>query len=303
MKRSLWLLLLLALAIVGSMFIGFWQLSEPREAVSAQSAGNVTTLAAAPGWVDVQGGTRRLSAKGDGVVSEIAAVSDEPVAAGAVLMRLDEQALRLDEQVIALERKRGQQAVQALSRQLALAEDEALRLRRLVAIQAEAGDVLRQAEAQVQSFKASLQAAQLADDGSRLQQQRLALQLKQRVILAPRRGRVLRAEVHRGESVSVGAPVIWFAPDAPLIVRAEVDERLIAHLKIGMNATVEAEAGDGRIYPAKLLSIARAVGPVRALPEVRAAAKDDRVVECILSLGEVPLLIGQRVIVRMGSAP
>lgn len=301
MKRShLALLILLVAAFIG---LGIHHFSARAAAAVVEPARPVALGAAAPGWVDVQGGTRRLSAKTDGIVIDIAAVTGELVAAGAVLLRLDDQTLRLDEKLIALELTRQQQSVQALTQQLALAQQELSRVQALVAMQAEASDVLRQAEAQVQALRSSRHAAQLAMDGSRLQQQKLALQLTQQVLRAPSRGRVLRADAQVGESVSSGAPVLWFAPEAPLIVRAEVDERLIAQLKVGMAATVEAEAGDGQRYPAKLLRIAHAVGPVRALPEVRAAAKDDHVVECVLSLGEAPLLIGQRVIVRMGDAP
>lgn len=301
MKRLQFLFALLALTVAIGVWCWHSTAAAPTDAVIPQR--EQRSLVAALGWVDIEGGTRHLSAKAEGIVSEVAEVGDQLVAAGTVLMRLDEQTLRLDEQANALERTRHQQSLQAMGEQLRLAEQQVARLQGLVAIQAEAGEVLRQAEADVQSLKASLQAARLAEEGSRLQQQRLALQRKQQVIVAPRRGRILRTEVHMGETVTVGRPVIWFAPDAPLIVRAEVDERLISQLKTGMNATVEAEAGDGRIYPAKLLRIARAIGPVRALPEIRAAAKDDRVVECILTLGEAPLLIGQRVVVRIGSSP
>lgn len=301
MKRQhiVWVSLLLA-AIIGFVI---HEHGSPGKPAVVESAVAVKLGVAAPGWVDVKGGTRHLSAKTEGIVTEVAAVTGEPVAAGTVLLRLDDQALRLDEKLLAVEFTRQQQAVAALTQQLALAQQEASRVKGLVAMQAEAADVLRQAEAQAQTFLSSLQAAQLAVEGTRLQQQKLSLQLSQQVLRAPSRGRVLRAEAQVGESVGSGASVIWFAPDAPLIVRAEVDERLIAQLKVGTGATVEAEAGDGQRYPAKLLRIAHAVGPVRALPEVRAAAKDDHVVECLLSLGSAPLLIGQRVIVRMGDVP
>ncbi|WP_428384631.1 HlyD family secretion protein [Nevskia ramosa] len=264
---------------------------------------NVAAVAAAPGWVDLQGGTRRLAMPVDGVVTALAPSDGVAVKAGAVLVQLDEQAALLDQQANALEITRGQQAVHALEQQLQRSHLEIARLQPLVRMQAEAEDVLRTAEASAQAITDNLASARLALQASQLQQQRLTLQHRQLSLRAPSAGHVLKIDAQLGESLSRGTPVVWFAPDAPLIVRAEVDEHLLGRLTLGMTATIEAEAGGGPRYPAKLTQIARAVGPVRALPEVRAAAKDDHVVECLLSLGAAPLLIGQRVLVRFGGAP
>lgn len=264
---------------------------------------NVAAVAAAPGWIDVQGGTRRLSMPLDGVVTALAPSDGVAVKAGAVLVQLDEQAALLDQQANALEITRGQQAVRALEQQLQRSHLEIARLQPLVRMQAEAEDVLRTAEASAQAITDNLASARLALQASQLQQQRLTLLHRQLSLRAPSAGHVLRIDAQLGESLSRGTPVVWFAPDAPLIVRAEVDEHLLGRLTLGMTATIEAEAGGGPRYPAKLTQIARAVGPVRALPEVRAVAKDDHVVECLLSLGAAPLLIGQRVLVRFGGAP
>ncbi|WP_295686003.1 HlyD family efflux transporter periplasmic adaptor subunit [uncultured Nevskia sp.] len=264
---------------------------------------DVAAVAAAPGWVDVQGGTRRLAMSIDGVVTMLAPSDGEAVKAGAVLVQLDDQAALLDEQANALEISRQQQAVRSLEGQLQRSHLDIGRLQPLVRMQAEAEDVLRAAEASAQTISDNLASARLAVQALQLQQQKLALQHRQLVLRAPSAGHVLRIDAQIGESLGRGTPVVWFAPDAPLIVRAEIDEHLLSRLALGMTATVEAEAGGGPRYAAKLMQIARAVGPVRALPEVRAAAKDDHVVECLLSLGAAPLLIGQRVLVRFGGAP
>ena len=264
---------------------------------------NVAAVAAAPGWIDVQGGTRRLSMPLDGVVTALAPSDGVAVKAGAVLVQLDEQAALLDRQANALEITRGQQAVRALEQQLQRSHLEIARLQPLVRMQAEAEDVLRAAEASAQAITDNLASARLASAGFAIAAQRLTLLHRQLSLRAPSAGHVLRIDAQLGESLSRGTPAVWFAPDAPLIVRAEVDEHLLGRLTLGMTATIEAEAGGGPRYPAKLTQIARAVGPVRALPEVRAAAKDDHVVECLLSLGAAPLLIGQRVLVRFGGAP
>ena len=266
---------------------------------------NVAAVAAAPGWVDVQGGTRRLALPVDGVVTMLTPSDGQAVKAGAVLVQLDDQAARLDQQANALEIIRQQQSIGSLEQQRQRSRSDIERLQPLVRLQAEAEDVLRAAEAGAQTITDNLASARLALQAAQLQEQRLALQHRQLSLRAPSAGHVLRIDAQLGESLGRGTPVVWFAPDAPLIVRAEVDEHLLGRLKLGMTATVEAEAeaGGGPRYVARLTQIARAVGPVRALPEVRAAAKDDHVVECLLSLGAAPLLIGQRVLVRFGGAP
>jgi HlyD family secretion protein len=256
-------------------------------------------VAAAPGWVDVEGGTRQLGMALDGVVAAVAAAGDTPLEAGTELVRLDDAALQLDLQTNALETRRLQQAERNREAQHQQAQEEVSRLVRLVRVQAEPADMLRQAEAQARLLDDALQSARLDLAAADLRRKTLALQADQHRLRAPVRGRVLRMDAHVGEVLAHGAPAVWFAPDAPLVVRAELDERLFSKVKIGLSAEVEAEGGDGRVYPARLLSIARQVGPVRALPEVSAAPADDRVVECVLALGDAPLLIGQRVIVRM----
>lgn len=292
-----------AVALFFAVLNGGRSRAAPPVVLPAPAIANAAIVAAAPGWVDVQGGTRRLAMPVDGVVTMLVSGDGQAVKAGAVLVQLDDQAALLDQQANALEIVRLQQAVRSLEQQLQRSRSDVERLQPLVRLQAEAEDVLRAAEASAQMITDNLASARLALQAAQLQEQRLALQHRQLSLRAPSAGHVLRIDAQLGESLGRGIPVVWFAPDAPLIVRAEVDEHLLGRLKLDMAATIEAEAGGGPRYPAKLVQIARAVGPVRALPEVRAAAKDDHVVECLLSLGAAPFLIGQRVLVRFGGAP
>ncbi len=270
-----------------------------RAAVTAQA----NVIAAAPGWIDVQGGTRVLSARADGVVASVSASGSATVAAGTVLLQLDDQDLQLEQQAQALEIRRQQQAADDLAAQRREAREEVARLRALVRIQAEPADTLRQAQAQLRSLDSTAVQTRLQRASARIRQQSLGLQRRQLQVLAPTRGRVLRLDVHEAEAVMRGTPVAWFAPDAPLIVRAELDERLFTRVRVGMPAQVESESGSGRRFGARLTSIAPHVGPVRALPEVRTAASDDHVVECVFALDTGGLLIGQRVIVRVLGTP
>lgn len=259
--------------------------------------------AAAPGQVDVLGGTRHLSAQADGVVQEVVAASNHQLAAGAILLRLDEHQAQLDEQAAALDVERLQLDVASQTAQVRSAAADVERLRPLVAQQAEPAEMLRQAEMQSRNAGNALKLAQIELAAGKLHQHLLAAQREQRLLRAPVAGRVLRVDTHAGESVSRGTPLIWFEPDAAQIVRAELDERLLSRLHVGMRAEVEAEYGGGHVFPAQLTAVADHIGPARLPVDGEVMSHDDRVVECTLSLGASDLLLGQRVVVRFLDSP
>jgi len=260
-------------------------------------------VATAPGWVDVQGGTQRLGARSDGVVQSIAVKDGDTVAAGDLLLRLDDQQAQIDTHLTEVELQRRHQEQAALGVQLGRAQEEAARLGPLVEQQAEPEEELRQARQKIADLQAQSGLALLAAQAAELQLQQSQERLKRLELRAPAHGQVLRVFVHAGEGVSSGSPLVWFAGDGPLIVRAELDERLFGQVLPGMSAEVAPEYDDSKVYTARVLRVARSVGPVHELPEVRPAAKDDRVVECVIELGTADLLIGQRVLVRVRSKP
>jgi HlyD family secretion protein len=260
-------------------------------------------VATAPGWVDVQGGTQRLGARIDGIVDSIAVKEGDTVAAGDLLLSLDGRQTQIEEHLAEVEQQRRRQEQAALAAQIGHAQEEVARLAPLVAQQAEPEDELRQARQKLAGLQAQSGLAGLAARAAGLQLQQAQDRLKRLELRAPVHGQVLRVFVHAGEGVSSGMPLVWFAGDGPLIVRAELDERLFGQVLPGMKAEVAPEYDSSKVYTARVLRVARSVGPVHELPEVRAAARDDRVVECVLDLGSADLLIGQRVLVRVRSKP
>jgi HlyD family secretion protein len=270
-------------------------------AAPAVSANDI--VATAPGWVDVQGGTQRLGARSDGVVQSIAVKDGDTVAEGDLLLRLDDQQTLIETHLAEVELQRRRQERSALGAQLSRAQEEAGRLAPLVEQQAEPEEELRQARQKVAGLQAQSGLALLASKAALLQLQQAHDKLKRLELRAPAHGQVLRVFVHPGEGVSSGSQLVWFAGDGPLIVRAELDERLFGQVLPGMTADVSPEYDDNKVYTARVLRVGRSVGPVHELPEVRPAAKDDRVVECVLDLGTADLLIGQRVLVRVRSKP
>ncbi|NGY05997.1 efflux RND transporter periplasmic adaptor subunit [Solimonas terrae] len=292
------LLAILAIVLLPLLFV-FRPTPHPASASPPTAAAGNPVVAAAPGRVDVEGGTRHLALQLDGVVSEVAPFDEGAVLpAGAVLLRLDDRQSYAEQQAAALDVQRLQLGVDLLQGQLRLAEQQLSRLQPLVAQQAEPADVLRQAEAQSRQLAGDLAQARIALEAGRLHQKMLAMQQAQHQLLAPEAGRVLRIDVHPGESVSRGTPVVWFAPAAPLIVHAELDERLLARVHVGMPAEVETEYGSGHVVQAQLARIAAHVGPARLPADGEAVTDDNRVVDCTLELRDADFLLGQRVIVR-----
>lgn len=297
MKHRLRLILLVA-AILVAVFVTL--LLEPRPAVAETPAAPAEAeIVTASGWVDASGGVQKLGVRADGVLLAVPVKEGETVEAGAVLARLDGRQLELDARATALDAERRRLESAALAKRLVLAREEVARLRPLVEAQAETADTLRTAQAQLAELESSAALARLEDRTAQLKREQIDAAQGRQVLRAPVRGQVLRVYARAGEAVSAGTPIVSFVGDGPLWVRAELDERLFGRVQPGMKAQVSPEYDATRHFAAKVLRVARAVGPVQALPEVRPAAKDDRVVEVVLELEGRDLLIGQRVLVRI----
>lgn len=293
------------LVLLPALLFGVLRHSEAQAEMPASPlpANADAVTAAAPGQVDVLGGTRHLSPQADGVVRDVVAAGDHLLAAGTILLRLDDHQSQIEEQAAVLDVERLQLAVTAQTAQARSAAAELERLRPLVAQQAEPAELLRQAEMQSRNAGTALKLAQVELAAGKLHQHMLAVQREQRLLRAPLAGRVLRVDARAGETVSRGVPLIWFEPDAVQIVRAELDERLLARLHLGMRAEVEAEYGGGHVFPARLTAVANHIGPARLAVDGEVVSQDDRVVECTLTLGASDLLLGQRVVVRFLNSP
>jgi multidrug resistance efflux pump len=300
MKRAPSKPLLAALVVVAALaallFAG-WRMRT--HVAVAPPAGDAEIVASAPGWVDVLGGTYHIAADSDARVRSIDASEGDTVDAGAVLIRLDDSETRLARDIAAVELQTRAHDLDTLTQRVAPLRSRLTRLEPLVAQQAAPADELRDGRDKLAELQAQIAAARLAVRNAELQLRQIDERLARLVVRAPKRGQVLRLTVHPGDSVARGAEMVWFAPDAPLIVRAELDERLFNTVKTGMAAIVSPEYDETQSFDAHVARIARSVGPVRSLPEVRSGEKDDRVVELLLTLDPSTLLIGQRVIVSI----
>ena len=123
--------------------------------------------------------------------------------------------------------------------------------------------------------------------------------LSRYTLRAPRRAEVVRVRAQVGARALVEErPLFTLLPAAPLVVRAQVSEHFVDRIRIGMAATVSADAS-GAVYRGKVVRIGRVFLPAETDGEepVRGA----RTVECVLALdssGSGTLRIGQNMLVR-----
>lgn len=292
-----WILgLLLAVLLVD---VAPWHPGEA-SVVNPGSGPQGRSVAAAPGWVDAAGGIRRLGVRADGRLDSMSVAEGQKVADGQELLRLDDRALKLQQELSALDVQRAQEHLAALEARRVRAKAALDRLAPLVRAGAETSDELLQARSDLAALESEVQQARGAASAARIQIRIVEGQLDALLLRAPGAGRVLRVLAHPGDSVQAGAPLIWFAAEGAQRVHAELDERLLGTIRVGMHAEVTSEYADVPVHPAIVEQIAPVIGPAQGKLQFHEGPTDDRVVDVLLRLegeGE-PFLFGQHVLVR-----
>jgi HlyD family secretion protein len=258
------------------------------------------TLAVAKGRVDIEGGLVRLAGTRDGLVKAVFAEEGALVKAGQVLAQIDDTAARLDLQRAERELDEVRAEKPLLDAQLTAARRERARVEQMVPDEAAPRQELDLARDRVNELEAALgrQAARVALARARVAT--AAHEVDLRVIRAPIDGVIVKRQARIGDGVSTlnVTPLFTFAPQTPRIVRADLEERHVGKVKPGMRATVFPESDESHGYGARVVRIG-AVFNTRQAGDDPTDRVDVRVVECVLQLDDAPLLIGQRVIVRL----
>lgn len=131
--------------------------------------------------------------------------------------------------------------------------------------------------------------------------------LDKMTVRAPIDGTVLQVDVHPGELMSPASPQppLQLADLSALCVRAELDERDLASIKVGQAATVRAVAFPGREFMGTVSSIAPLVEPGRLEPPGSRSQTEVDVVRVMVGLaGSGDLTVGMKadVYFRSGEA-
>jgi HlyD family secretion protein len=260
-------------------------------------------VASAPGRVEPRGGELRLTAQVPGRVAEVLVGANDRVAAGDVLILLDEDEARARlaaaEAVEAARRRdRDEEKVSGLAADRRAAEDElanAERSRHAARIELDRLMIARRkngvnqeeverarselvaAGERVQQARAELGQVSARDGMPRptrleaaLAQARAELRLAEIAfdrtrIRSPIDGTVLDVNVKVGEMLtpSPDASAVSIGDLTALRVRAEVEERDISKIRVGQRVMINVDAYPGRDFEGRVSSIASHVAPPR----------------------------------------
>lgn len=147
--------------------------------------------------------------------------------------------------------------IAATREQLAKAKQDQLRYKELVADGAAPSKMLddansqvevlqRQLAAQISSLTVSTNALERQMEATDVQADQWRDQLSKCHILVPTKGTVLEKYVERGEFVSTGKPLFKMADTENMFIRAYVTSAQLKDIKVGQQATVFADFGDGQ---------------------------------------------------------
>jgi multidrug resistance efflux pump len=280
------------------------------------------------GFVDVEGGDRKLAPGIAGIVAEVVAPEGSQVAEGAPLLRLRSRlaeedlelaraALAQADKKLAIARKgtplrdsrviEQEQAVAGAESALQNAEDNYRRiaglevdsqiesrregLRRLVDGKRAELEVQRQRMTQLQLDDPADSVALAASDvvKARAAVAKAEEYLALHVLLAPEAGRVLRVFVGKGAAVAPGPqPALVFLPARPPLVRCEIDQEYSRRLAVGQPVEVRPNALDGPAWKGRIARVADWIGPRRYVLDEPLERNDVRTMEVIVAFDEPP---------------
>lgn len=221
-------------------------------------------------WVGVvQPGERiALALQVSGVVAAVEALEGEMIAAGDVLILLEQEIEQLELERLRL-RHQDRSALESAEQRLAMAEEQ---LETAEALFSEARTVSRDELRQLRLQTLVLRAER---DGLRSEQERAALDLRigeqrlaQRTLRAPISGVVSRITVGRGEWADAGGPIVELIDDRHGRLRFSVANVDAARLAMGDQLAFEVE---GRRHSGEVDFISPLADPASGRVEVRIA--------------------------------
>jgi HlyD family secretion protein len=286
-------------AVVGAPALNSNAQSQDEDA--APVAAQQQWAAIAKGRIDIEGGTIRLAAQREGLIKEVMVEEGDRVTKGQILATLETTAaqLAIDQAEAELAAAKGQILVNQT--RLAAAKREAERLAPLV----KSGIVSRKERDQSKDAVANLEAEnQLAMLNIATAEKRLDVlryEIEARNIRSPLDGRIIRRAAKPGDGTSVQTVTELFllAPDAPRIVKAELDEQFVGAVKPGQDAEIILEFDENQKFKGKVLRIGEVFGLSKNKDDPN-AVQDTRVVELVTAVeGAEKLRIGQRVLVQI----
>ncbi|MDP3404837.1 MAG: efflux RND transporter periplasmic adaptor subunit [Brevundimonas sp.] len=301
-NKWLWIgILLIIVLVVGFLFMQGQGATKKAEAEKAEAQKVESPYAAiANGKVDVEGGIIQIAARRGGIVREVLVQEGDQVVAGQILARQEDDEPRLALQTATADLASAESQLRLIQVDIRTAQREFDRLERLVATNFVAGQRLDQARDAIATAQARLGAQQAGVQTARARRDQAAYNVELTVIRAPADGRIVRRYANPGAGASTlnVSNMFDLEPVAPRIARAEIVESDIPNVTTGQAVEITPEGDPSKVYVGTVLRRAAVFGARKLASDDPSQRSDERVIEVVVTAGDAPLLIGQRVLVK-----
>jgi HlyD family secretion protein len=301
-NKWLWIgVLLIIVLVVGFVFMqGAGKAKKAEEEKAAATRVESPYAAIANGKVDIEGGIIQIAARRGGVVREVLVQEGDAVVAGQILARQEDDEPRLALQTAVADLAAAESQLRLIQVDITTAQREYNRLEQLVATNFVAGQRLDTARDAIAQAQARLGAQQSAVQTARARRDQAAYNVELTVIRSPSDGRIVRRYANPGAGASTlnVSNMFDLEPNAPRIARAEIVESDIPNVTTGQAVEITPEGDPSKVYVGTVLRRAAVFGARKLASDDPSQRSDERVIEVVVTAGDAPLLIGQRVLVK-----
>lgn len=257
--------------------------------------------AIAKGKVDIEGGIVEVSARTSGTYREVLVTEGDYVEAGQVLAVQED-----DQEQIAVKNAKAalvtaEIALKRLMLRKRIADRDNARLKELVEIDASSAQELERAMDAYESLLLDIEAQQASMVSTRNALDSAKFRLDQRIVRAPRAGRIIEVKVQPGSGASTLNVTTAFTlmPEAQKIVRAHLDQSFVGQVKKGDIAIISARSGVNQEFEGSVMRVSEIFGRSSSNNNGgRGISGNDNAIELVIAAGDIPLLIGQNVMLR-----
>ncbi len=301
-NKWLWIGVLLILVLVVGFTVMQGQAKTKKAQAEKADAERVESpyAAIANGKVDIEGGIIQIAARRGGIVREVLVQEGDQVVAGQILARQEDDEPRLALQTASADLASAQSQLNLIQVDIRTAQREYDRLERLVATNFVAAQRLDQARDAIAQAQARLGSQQAQVQTARARRDQAAYNVELTVIRSPADGRIVRRYANPGAGASTlnVSNMFDLEPNAPRIARAEIVESDIPNVATGQAVEITPEGDPSKVYVGTVLRRAAVFGARKLASDDPSQRSDERVVEVVVTAGDAPLLIGQRVLVK-----
>ena len=302
--KNKWLWIGLVLLIAGIVGFNVMQAGAARKKAEAEQAETRKVespyAAIANGKVDVEGGIIQIAARRGGIVREVLVQEGDRVVTGQILARQEDDEARLALQSATADVAQAQSQLRLIQVEIRTAQREYDRLEKLVATNFVAAQRIDQARDAIATAQARLGSQQAAVQTAIARRDQAAYNVELTIIRAPQNGRIVRRYANPGAGASTLNVSTMFdlEPDSPRIARAEIVESDIPNVSTGQAVEITPEGDPSKVYVGTVLRRAAVFGARKLASDDPSQRSDERVIEVVVTAGDAPLLIGQRVLVK-----